>query len=51
MDIAMKNKEKNMKSLWLFKVECQKPNGTLHEIELTIKYTIIVPTNCRLLDS
>ena len=37
MDVAMKNKEKNMKSLWLFKVECQKPNGILHEIELTIK--------------
>lgn len=51
VDITMKNKEKNTKSLWLFKIECQKPNGTLHKIALTVKYMIIVPTNCRLLDS
>ena len=51
VDVAMKNKEKYMKNLWLFKIECQKPNGTLHKIALTVKYMIIVPTNCRLLDS
>ena len=51
VDVAMKNKERYMKNLWLFKIESQKPNGTLHKIALTVKYMIMVPTNCRLLGS